>query len=88
MQASMSQRHRRKTVSGVGLLTSAIAANIGDGKQFKSGRECAARLGLMRSNRSSGNKVCRGNIHDGNLLPAISDINGGTKQTRIAKQMR
>jgi len=46
-----------RTVPGVGPVTaSAIAATIGDGTQFRNGREFAAWLGLTPLNRSSGGK--------------------------------
>jgi len=46
---------RLRTIPGVGPITaSAIAATIGDGRQFPSGRSLAAWLGLAPLNRSSG----------------------------------
>ena len=54
---------RIRTVPGVGPITaSAIVATIGDGKQFKNGREFAAWLGLTPLNRSSGGKERLGRI--------------------------
>lgn len=52
-----------QTIPGVGPVTaSAIAATIGDGRQFRSGREFAAWLGLTPKNRSSGGKERLGHI--------------------------
>ena len=52
-----------RTIPGIGLLTaSAIIASIGDGHQFKSGREFAAWLGLTPANRSSSGKEKPGRI--------------------------
>lgn len=52
-----------RTVPGVGPTTaSAIVATIGDGTQFKNGREFAAWLGLTPLNRSSGGKERLGSI--------------------------
>ncbi|MEM8624616.1 MAG: IS110 family transposase [Pseudomonadota bacterium] len=54
---------RLRSIPGVGPVTaSAIAATIGDGTQFKSGREFAAWLGLTPLNRSSGGKERLGKI--------------------------
>lgn len=50
-------------VPGVGPITaSALVATIGDGKQFKNGREFAAWLGLAPLNKSSGGKERLGGI--------------------------
>ena len=52
-----------QTIPGVGAVTaSAIAASIGSGHQFRSGREFAAWLGLTPANRSSGGKERLGRI--------------------------
>lgn len=52
-----------RTIPGVGPVTaSAIAATIGDARQFKNGRELAAWLGLTPLNRSSGGKERLGRI--------------------------
>ena len=54
---------RLRTIPGVGPITaSAIVATIGDGKQFKNGRELAAWLGLTPLNKSSGGKERLGGI--------------------------
>lgn len=54
---------RLRSIPGIGPVTaSAIAATIGDGTQFKSGREFAAWLGLTPLNRSSGGKERLGRI--------------------------
>ena len=62
--ARIDERAKRiRTVPGVGPITaSAIVATIGDGKQFKNGREFAAWLGLTPLNRSSGGKERLGRI--------------------------
>ena len=52
-----------RTIPGVGAVTaSAIIASIGDGHQFKNGREFAAWLGLTPTNKSSGGKEKLGRI--------------------------
>jgi len=52
-----------RTIPGVGAVTaSAIIASIGDGHQFKNGREFAAWLGLTPANKSSGGKEKLGRI--------------------------
>lgn len=64
-QHSMTDKNawRLRSVPGVGPITaSAIAATIGDGKQFKSGRDFAAWLGLTPLNHSSGGKERLGRI--------------------------
>lgn len=54
---------RLMTIPGVGPITaSAIVATIGDGTQFKTGRDLAAWLGLTPLNRSSGGKERLGRI--------------------------
>ena len=54
---------RLRSIPGVGPVTaSAIAATVGDAKQFKSGRDFAAWLGLTPLNRSSGGKERLGRI--------------------------
>jgi transposase len=58
------KRCRRLTkIPGVGPITaSAIVATIGDARQFKTGRDLAAWLGLTPLNRSSGGKEKLGRI--------------------------
>jgi len=52
-----------RTIPGVGAVTaSAIIASIGDGHQFRNGREFAAWLGLTPANKSSGGKERLGRI--------------------------
>jgi len=52
-----------RTIPGVGAVTaSAIIASIGDGHQFRNGREFAAWLGLAPANKSSGGKEKLGRI--------------------------
>ena len=54
---------RLATIPGVGVVTaSAILASIGNGKQFKSGREFAAWIGLVPRQNSSGGKEKLGRI--------------------------
>jgi transposase len=54
---------RLATIPGVGVVTaSAILASIGNGKQFKSGREFAAWVGLVPRQNSSGGKEKLGHI--------------------------
>lgn len=54
---------RLRSIPGVGPITaSAIVASIGDGAQFRSGRDLAAWLGLTPLNRSSGGKERLGRI--------------------------
>ena len=52
-----------RTIPGVGAVTaSAIIASIGEGHQFRNGREFAAWLGLTPANKSSGGKEKLGQI--------------------------
>lgn len=52
-----------QTIPGIGVVTaSAIAASVGSGHPFRSGREFAAWLGLTPINRSSGGKERSGRI--------------------------
>ena len=52
-----------RTIPGVGAVTaSAIIASIGDGHQFRNGREFAAWLGLTPANKSSSGKEKLGRI--------------------------
>lgn len=61
-QANETSR-RLATIPGVGPITaSAIAATVGDARQFKSGRQFAAWLGLVPQQRSSGGKERLGAI--------------------------
>ena len=54
---------RLATIPGVGVVTaSAVIAAIGTGKQFKSGREFAAWVGLVPRQNSSGGKERLGRI--------------------------
>jgi transposase len=55
--------HRLQSVPGLGPITaSAIVATVGDPKQFKSGRQFAAWLGLVPQQRSSRGKERLGDI--------------------------
>jgi transposase len=60
---------RLATIPGIGVVTaSAIIAAIGDGKQFRTGREFAASVGLVPRQNSSGGKDRLGRISkQGNL---------------------
>jgi transposase len=50
---------RLQQIPGIGLITAtAMVSAIGDGKQFKRGRDLAAWLGLMPRQHSSGGKDC------------------------------
>lgn len=64
IQARLSrQAQLLQTIPGVGPVTaSAVAATIGSGRQFRSGREFAAWLGLTPRNHSSGGKERLGKI--------------------------
>lgn len=64
IQARLNRRAQLlQTIPGVGPVTaSAVAATIGSGRQFKSGREFAAWLGLTPRNHSSGGKERLGKI--------------------------
>jgi transposase len=54
---------RLMQVEGVGPLTAtALVATVGDGRQFRSGRQFAAWLGLVARQRSSGGKTRHGRI--------------------------
>ena len=54
---------RLETIPGVGVITAtALVATIGNARQFKSGRELAAWLGLVPRQNSSGNKQRLGRI--------------------------
>ena len=54
---------RLATIPGVGVITAtALVATIGDGTQFRSGRELSAWLGLVPRQRSSGGKDRLGRI--------------------------
>ncbi|MGN2429258.1 IS110 family transposase [Klebsiella electrica] len=54
---------RLLTIEGIGpVVASALVAAVGDGRQFKSGREMAAYLGLVPRQHSSGGKERLGHI--------------------------
>ncbi len=60
---SNADSQRLATVPGVGVVTaSALVAAIGDGKQFRTGREFAAWLGMVPRQHSSGGKERLGRI--------------------------
>ncbi|WP_437178785.1 transposase, partial [Klebsiella quasivariicola] len=60
--AQEDERIRRlQEIGGIGPVTaSALVAAVGDAKQFKSGREMAAWLGLVPRQHSSGGKTKMG----------------------------
>lgn len=65
--ADTAKRDRRikllQTIPGIGIINaSAIVATIGDGHQFKSGRDLAAWIGLTPLNKSSGGKERLGKV--------------------------
>ena len=60
---SNADSQRLATIPGVGVVTATtIIATIGDGKQFRSGREFAAWVGLVPRQNSSGGKEKLGSI--------------------------
>ena len=75
---------RLATIPGIGVVTaSAIVATIGDGKQFKSGREFAAWIGLVPRQNSSGGKERLGGISKkGNMYLRQLLVTGATTQLR------
>ena len=75
---------RLATIPGVGVITaSAIVAAIGTGKQFKSGREFAAWVGLVPRQNSSGGKERLGHISkQGNTYLRKLLVMGATGQLR------
>ena len=75
---------RLATIPGVGVITSsAIIAAIGTGKQFKSGREFAAWVGLVPRQNSSGGKERLGRISKkGNTYLRKLLVLGATTQLR------
>jgi transposase len=75
---------RLATIPGVGVVTaSAIVAAIGDGKQFRSGREFASWLGMVPRQNSSGGKERLGRISkNGNAYVRTLLIVGATALLR------
>ena len=75
---------RLATIPGVGVVTaSAIVAAIGDGKQFRSGREFASWLGMVPRQNSSGGKERLGRISkNGNAYVRTLLITGATALLR------
>ena len=60
---SCPQAKRAAKITGIGELTaSAMSAAVGDFRQFKSGAQCGAWLGLVPSQNSSGGKTSLGRI--------------------------
>ena len=73
-----------RTIPGVGAVTaSAIIASIGDGHQFRNGRELVAWLGLTPANKSSGGKEKLGRITKmGDQYPRLLLVVGMTSLVR------
>lgn len=71
---------RLAAIPGIGVVTAtAMIAAIGDGKQFKSGREFAAWLGLVPKQNSSGGKERLGRISKkGNVYIRTLLVSGAT----------
>jgi len=81
---SQADSQRLATIPGIGVVTaSAILASIGSGKQFKSGREFAAWVGLVPRQNSSGGKERLGGISKkGNPYLRKLLVTGATCQLR------
>jgi transposase len=77
-----SDSQRLATIPGVGVVTaSAVIAAIGDGKQFRSGREFAAWIGLVPRQNSSGGKEHLGRISKkGDIYLRRLLVSGATTQ--------
>jgi transposase len=75
---------RLATIPGIGVVTaSAILGAIGDGRQFRSGRELAAWIGLVPRQNSSGGKDRLGRISKkGNAYLRRLLVMGATTQMR------
>jgi len=78
---------RLATIPGVGPITaSAIAATVGDGRQFRSGRHFAAWLGLVPRQHSSGGKEKLGRISKmGDRYLRTLLVIGATNRLRYAR---
>ncbi len=83
------ESQRLATIPGIGVVTaSAIVATLGDGKQFRSGRDFAASIGLVPRQNSSGGNDRLGRISkQGNpylrqmlILCAISQLSGRCRE--------
>ncbi len=81
---AQAESQRLATIPGLGVITaSAIVAAIGTGKQFKSGREFAAWVGLVPRQNSSGGKDRLGRISKkGNAYLRTLLVMGATGQLR------
>ncbi len=79
---------RLATIPGVGLITAtAIVATVGDAKQFQSGRQFAAWLGLVPRQNSSGGKQRLGRISKrGDAYLRRLLVHGARSVLRWAKQ--
>jgi transposase len=75
---------RLATIPGIGVVTaSAVISAIGDGRQFRSGREFAAWIGLVPRQNSSGGKESLGRISKkGNSYLRQLLVLGATSQLR------
>jgi transposase len=76
-----------RTIPGIGPITaSAIVATVGSGRQFKSGRDFAAWIGLTPLNKSSGGKETLGRISRmGDQYLRRLLVAGMTSRVRMAK---
>lgn len=81
---------RLATIPGIGVVTaSAILAAIGDGRQFRSGREFAASIGLVPRQNSSGGKDRLGRISkQGNRYLRSLLVQGAVTQLRGRRRGR
>ena len=78
------ESQRLATIPGIGVvIASAIVATLGDGKQFRSGRDFAASIGLVPRQNSSGGKERLGQISkQGNHYLRQLLVLGATTQLR------
>lgn len=86
--ASQADCQRVSQIPGVGLLTSTyIVAAVGDGRQFHSGKQLAAWIGLTPREHSSGGKPCLGGISKrGNVYLRKLLVHGARSVALIAKR--
>jgi len=81
---------RLMSIPGIGPMTAtAFVAQMGDGRQFNQARQCAAYLGLVPAQYSSGGKEQLGGISKrGNRYLRTLLIHGARADIRAAKQRR
>jgi transposase len=66
---------RLATVPGIGpIIATAIAATVADPKTFRSGREFAARLGLVPRQSSTGKRVTAGLANEVTVISAACSL--------------